>query len=351
MRIRIASAGITETGTVITIAPQNPPLITPLELQFGNYIRKYAMTRFCDQTVSAEAPNRREYWLKTKVLLFVLPLFVLAAFNILTLTNLDAHEKGYKFLEQIARHALPEHAVDRLLTKSPSAVQKNAIMVATQPLRAANNDLVSKNRQLISEKEQLVISTQTLVGKTKDLAAATTKLATSTKTLAVETNTLVKERAVLHGAVTALKSTADTQRAAVRQFSTRLAARSTVNAARNLVSVPGKAVPFIGTGIIAAATAWDLHDLCEGLKDMNRLNADFGNEQEDLKKVCGVQIPTTANILTQARTNWRLAYHSAAKAVHGAGEPLPATAPMVPWSDVKKTVCSVVEPMPAGCTN
>lgn len=309
------------------------------------------MTNLNDQTVSAITPNRQRSWLKTKVVLYALPLFGLGLLNILTLTNSDVHEKGYKFLEQIARHALPEHAVDRLLTRSPSAMQKNAITVATQPLRAANNDLVSKNRLLLSDKERMVISTQALVGKTQDLAAATTKLATSTKNLAIETNTLVRERAALHGTVAALKSTAYTQRAAVRQFSTRLAARSTLNATRNVISVPGKALPFVGTGIIVAGMAWDLHDLCENLKDMNRLNADFSNEQEDLKKVCGVAVPTTANILAQARTNWRLAYLTAAKAVHGVGEPLPATAPTVPWGDVKKTVCSVVEPMPAGCTN
>jgi hypothetical protein len=333
------------------LAEQNPNLFTSIELHFGNYTKKCAMTNLNDQTVSAITPNRQKSWLKTKVVLYALPLLGLGLLNILTLTNSDVHEKGYKFLEQIARHALPEHVVNKLLARSPSAMQKIAVAVATQPLRAANNDLISKNHMLLSEKERMVKSTQALVGKTQDLAAATTKLATSTKNLANETGTLVKERVALHGTVAALKNTAATQRVAVRQFSTRLAARSTLNATRNVVSIPGKALPVVGTGIIVAGVVWDLHDLCESLKDMNRLNADFGNEQEDLKKVCGVAVPTSANVLAQTRTNWRQAYHTAAKAVHGAGEPLPATAPTVPWNDVKKTVCSVVEPMPAGCTN
>jgi hypothetical protein len=210
------------------------------------------MTNLNDQTVSAITPNRERSWVKTKVVLYAFPLFGFGLLNILTLTNSDVHEKGYKFLEQIARHALPGHVVDRLLTRSPSAMQKNAITVATQPLWVTNNDLVSKNRLLLSDKERMVISTQALVGKTQYLAAATTKLATSTKSLANETNTLVKERAALHGTIAALKTTAATQRVAVRQFSTRLAARSTLNATRNVVSIPSKALPVVCSGMQAA---------------------------------------------------------------------------------------------------
>jgi hypothetical protein len=338
------------TAVAITTDRENLNLFPSPELQFCNYTKKYAMTNYNEHTVLADNQDGREAWLKTKVLLFVLPLLGLASFNVLTLTNSGAHEKGYKFLEQIARQVLPEHAVDRLLMQSPSVMKKNAITLATHHLRITNDDLVSKNRQLISDRERMAISTQALAGKTQNLAAATNRLATSTRTLAFETNTLAKEHAALRSTASALKSTADIQRAAVRQFSTRMAARSTLNVTRNVASIPGKALPFVGTGIIVAGTAWDLYDLCESLRDMNLLNAEFGNGQEDLRHVCGVTIPTTANILAQTRANWRLAYSSAVKAVHRAGEPLPATAPAVPWTDVKATVCSVVEPMPAGCS-
>ena len=62
---------------------------------------------------------------------------------------------------------------------------------------------------------------------------------------------------------------------AVQKASRRMADRSVVGATRNIASLPGESIPLIGTALIVGVTAWDIHDFCENLKDLNKLNDVF----------------------------------------------------------------------------
>ena len=55
---------------------------------------------------------------------------------------------------------------------------------------------------------------------------------------------------------------------------------------------PGEAIPFLGVGILVAGTAYELHEVCDSMRDLDRFYAGLGMEDEvavDLvRKACGV---------------------------------------------------------------
>lgn len=103
--------------------------------------------------------------------------------------------------------------------------------------------------------------------------------------------------------------------AAVLKTSKRIAVRSLVNTTRNVSSVFAEAIPIVGTGAMLAVTAWDVHDACETLKDLNELNSVFDHPPEDKTKVCGMHVPSAKQVLEQTRTNAKAVYQSAADAL------------------------------------
>jgi hypothetical protein len=86
-------------------------------------------------------------------------------------------------------------------------------------------------------------------------------------------------------------------REAVKDTSTRVSRRVATASARNVGSMAGEAMPVIGVGVIVAATAWELHDACEMIKDLHELDVAFNPEDAiDAREVCGMQAPTNAEL-------------------------------------------------------
>lgn len=86
---------------------------------------------------------------------------------------------------------------------------------------------------------------------------------------------------------------------AVADTSDRLARRSAAAAARNIGSTFGEALPVVGIGVIAAATAWELHDACEMMKEMRALDVALNPERAvppEANAVCGMRGPSRAEI-------------------------------------------------------
>ena len=228
-----------------------------------------------------EAPVKSSTpWRSAKRLLLTLSFFSLALLNVLTLVSDKVHSAGYDAVKAILATAAPEAAALRILSQSPTAKRQHDVAAATQTLSQEKNVLVASNQELQARQALLVKSLQEV-----------------------------------EASHSALKRTSEIRAAAVLKTSTRVARRSLINTTRNVSSVFAEAIPILGTGIMLAVTAWDVHDACATLKDINELNSVFDHPPEDQTKVCGMNVPTPKQVLTQIKTNTKAVYQSAVDAL------------------------------------
>lgn len=93
-------------------------------------------------------------------------------------------------------------------------------------------------------------------------------------------------------------------REAVKDTATRVSRRTAIATTRNVASMAGEALPVIGIGVIAAATAWELADACAMMGEMRALDAAFNPDdpvRED--EVCGMEVPTRAELWEKVRAS------------------------------------------------
>lgn len=92
---------------------------------------------------------------------------------------------------------------------------------------------------------------------------------------------------------------------AVGDTSRRASVRVMNAARRNILTMPGEALPVFGIAVVAAATAWELRDTCALMKELHELDLAFNPQAAiDGTEVCGLKVPTTdeltAGVLTRA---------------------------------------------------
>jgi hypothetical protein len=101
---------------------------------------------------------------------------------------------------------------------------------------------------------------------------------------------------------------------AVETTSTRMSRRAKKTAAREVASMGGEALPWIGAAVIVSATALEIKDLCDTLKDMNDLKKAFdpkskSNAEETV--VCPMRVPSKdelkASIKNSPQASWNAA--------------------------------------------
>ena len=81
---------------------------------------------------------------------------------------------------------------------------------------------------------------------------------------------------------------------AVEETANKIGKRSLKSAARNVSSMPGEAIPWLGTAVIVGVTALELYDLCATLKDMTELKRAFDptlSSSEEELEVCAIKVP------------------------------------------------------------
>ena len=228
---------------------------------------------------NSPAPQVRSQTLRrnTNRLLIVLLLLGLGSLNVLTLLSDKVHTAGYSAIRAILATAVPDAVASRMLSNSSTVRRQKDVAVAA--------------RKLSDEMAMLVASSKALEAKQASLLKS------------------LKEVEAANGA---LKRSSEIRATAVAKASKRLAFRSVTNATRNVSSVFVEAAPIVGTGIILAVTALDVHDACETLKDVNEMNSVFGHQQEDQTKVCGMKIPANMEVWDWINANTKAAYQSAA---------------------------------------
>lgn len=91
------------------------------------------------------------------------------------------------------------------------------------------------------------------------------------------------------------KAAAANRKTVAKRFGTRLIARTKRVAAASVAAIPAESLPIIGISVLVAATAYELYEACESMKDLDELYAGRGMEDEvpggAVGKVCNPNLP------------------------------------------------------------
>jgi hypothetical protein len=118
----------------------------------------------------------------------------------------------------------------------------------------------------------------------------------------------LKPKEVTHGGRKKLVSEA------VEQTTQRVTKRTAAGATRNVAATFGEAVPVIGVGVVVAATAWELKDACDTMKDLHELEVALNPEKANdasVQEVCGLRVPSKEEIWAKVKASpgaaWQMA--------------------------------------------
>lgn len=90
---------------------------------------------------------------------------------------------------------------------------------------------------------------------------------------------------------------------AVSDTSQRVAKRTAIATGRNIATMPGESIPVYGIAVVVAATAWEVNDACQMMRDMHELDVAFNPENAiSDREVCGMRVPTADEIWEQIRS-------------------------------------------------
>lgn len=260
-------------------------------------------------------PPGKSLFGRVKLILLVSSFLGLGSLNIATLINDQLHTASYSVLQRVLGAALADARLEKILSHSPSVERKRDVAVATEALRAEKTQLTSRNHELTSDNHKLTNKHAELEKSHKDIS---TKHAD-------------------------LKATNIKQAAVAKSVSQKIAERSAKTATRNIASLGGEAIPFLGTALILGVTAWDIYDLCETLKDINQINQAFGHPLENQQAICGQKVPSTGQVMADVKSNWQLAYKSATDSINQTGNAMVSPSPpSISWSQMKTLVCPVI---------
>lgn len=128
----------------------------------------------------------------------------------------------------------------------------------------------------------------------ENLKARNANLASRADTLAAENARLATE---LENTRVTYRGDRMLAKEAVSDTSDRIASRVRTATARNTASMAGEALPFIGVAVIVGATAWEVHDACQMMKDLHELDVSFNPENAVVgAEVCGTRVPTAGEV-------------------------------------------------------
>lgn len=120
---------------------------------------------------------------------------------------------------------------------------------------------------------------------------------------------------------------------AVALTTSRVRNRTVKLAAADLSATAGQAIPWIGVGVVVAATAYDLDMSCQTMKDMKALEQALDPtsvDERDVSQVCGMKVPTADEVWEAVKASPGQAWNAAASVLSG----LPSVMPDLPaWWD------------------
>ena len=262
-------------------------------------------------------------WKRMRNILLLSSFLGLLSFNIATLINDTLHTSAFNVLSSVLGNALG----NLMLSHSPTVMRRQEV-----------EKLTKEKKELIKDNTTLQEKHTKLKTESKEVAVKTKELADKNKALEKDKEILTKNNTALQEKNTRLKTESAKRSDALQKTSKRMADRSTVGATRNIASLPGEAIPLLGTALIIGVTTWDIYDFCNNLKDLNELNTVFEHQLEDQDKVCGMKVPTKEKVMDEVEKNWQKAYRTAAYHINQSGWTVPEIPPIMTWDEIIESV-------------
>lgn len=177
------------------------------------------------------------------------------------------------------------------------------------------------SREMKSLERRLAVATNDLATERATAKTLRAELRSTTKGLATERMAAAKLREEVSNSAKRLAVSREKRLAmsvAASETADRISLRSLKAAARNVGSMSGKGIPWIGATVIVGATALEIRDLCATMKDMAALKQAFdpgAKEDPNVRKVCGTQLPTKEQIWLSVREAPGVAWDTAKEVV------------------------------------
>ncbi len=136
----------------------------------------------------------------------------------------------------------------------------------------------------------------------RDLKVERAKVVGKEEQVKVRDKRLAAERVRVkkaEGQVAKLTSTLATQQKVVARVSRKVTKRTAAGATRNVAATFGESIPVIGVGVVVAATAWELKDACDTMKDLHELEVALDPTKANdasVQEVCGLRVPSKEEI-------------------------------------------------------
>jgi hypothetical protein len=206
--------------------------------------------------------------------------------------------------------------------------ETNAKLISEKKMKRKLSTLVARTsaeleteRKIKNEiKLKLGHTSKSLVTEQKVRKVLQAKMSKQAGELAAEktSNRILKSRYndILNGMVT-FKGEVVPLKRAVSQTALQIGRRSSRSAARSVASMPGEAIPWIGTAVIVGVTSLEIRDLCLTMRDMTELQRSFDpnfKTNEGNLEVCAVEVPPKEEIIAAVKASPGQAWEAAKKA-------------------------------------
>ncbi len=183
------------------------------------------------------------------------------------------------------------------------------LVVRNSKLREGMTEVRRKNRQLVVRNSKLQHGMTEARRKSSQLVVRNRKLRDGMTEAQRKNSRLVDRNRGLQNRMTKLRTVTN---GAVK----RTAARSAKAAVRAVATVPGKALPYVGTAVVVGAATAEIKDYCDTIQDMKEIQQEIDPSKsgsDDEPKVCGMKVPTEEEILSRIRTAPLKAWQSSRK--------------------------------------
>lgn len=105
----------------------------------------------------------------------------------------------------------------------------------------------------------------------------------------------------------------ESHRSRAMGISKNITKRLKANTQRNVSSIFGEAIPYLGTALVVSVTVADVKDACDTIGEMSELaqSLDFETDSEDQRTVCGTEIPNVDEVLVSVKQHLEISVNQA----------------------------------------